>query len=119
MAKRKKMNKTIAGYHILMILSAVDFRFHHKEDLVIRDFLVHEFPFTVDLDVQMEIISRLLPHEWEAHFEICLGDFDTEGSEEDKNKLLDFAVALIKADETITIEENVYVNKLFDAWVPE
>ena len=36
-----KMNKTISGYHILMILSAVDFVFHVNEDLVIRDWLAN------------------------------------------------------------------------------
>jgi hypothetical protein len=59
--ERKRLNTTLSGYHLLMILSAVDFRFHPKEDLVIKDFLVSEFPFTIDLDKQMEVISRLLP----------------------------------------------------------
>jgi hypothetical protein len=117
--KRKKMNKTVAGYHLLMILSAVDFRFHVAEDLVIRDFLVEEFPFTIDLDHQMEIISFLMPDEWADHFEQCLHDFEAEGNYEDKHKLLDFAVKLIHADLVITREENEFVDKLFNSWMPE
>ena len=61
------MNKTMAGYHILMILSAVDFRFSPHEDIVIRDYLVQEFPFHVSLDREMLIISNLKPDEWELH----------------------------------------------------
>jgi hypothetical protein len=117
--ERKRLNTTLSGYHLLMILSAVDFRFHPKEDLVIKDFLVSEFPFTIDLDKQMEVISRLLPDEWEAHFDDCMYDFELEGTVEEKTKVLDFAVQLIKADDIITKEENMYVNKLFNAWMPE
>jgi hypothetical protein len=117
--KRRKLNKTIAGYHLLMILSAVDRRFHVEEDLVIRDFLVHEFPFEVDLDNQMEIISGLLPEEWSGHFEQCMHDFEADGTLEDQNKLLDFAVKLIHADKVVTVEENEFVNKIFNSWAPE
>ena len=40
-----RMNKTIAGYHLLMILSAVDFRISGAEDMVIRQYLVDNFGF--------------------------------------------------------------------------
>ena len=40
------MNKTIAGYHMLMILSAVDHKFHIEEEKIIREYLFQEFPFT-------------------------------------------------------------------------
>jgi hypothetical protein len=46
-------------------------------------------------------------------------DFELEGTVEEKTKVLDFAVQLIKADDIITKEENMYVNKLFNAWMPE
>ncbi len=64
-----RLNKAVAGYHMLMILSAVDFRFGSEEDKVIRDYLVQEFPFRVNLDREMEIISNLKPDEWETHFQ--------------------------------------------------
>ena len=114
-----RMNKTIAGYHLLMILSAVDFRISVDEDNVIREYIVEEFPFRVNLDKQMEIISNLRHDEWEAHFQKALDDFYDDSTEEERNSLLRFAIKLTKADNVITKEENHYLNLLFNAWKPE
>lgn len=110
------MNKTIAGYHLLMILSAVDYRFHINEEQIIREYLFHEFPFHVNLDKQMEVISRLKHDEWEAHFIRCMDDFYDDATEEERMHFLRFALELSKADDFITKEENHYLQKLFEAW---
>ncbi len=115
----RRLNKTIAGYHLLMILSAIDFRFTAKEDKVIRDYLVHEFPFHVNLDREMEIISNLKPEEWKSHFLKMMDDFYDDATEEERMKLIDFAIQLTKADKVITKEENDYLNLLFEHWKPE
>lgn len=111
-----RMNKTIAGYHLLMILSAVDFRVGGKEDAVIRQYLAHEFPFHVNLDKQMEVISRLKPDEWEDHFRKAMDDFYDDATPEERKKLIRFALRLAKADDVITREENHYLNLLFEHW---
>jgi len=111
-----RMNKTIAGYHILMILSAVDFRISGAEDMVIREYLVNEFPFNVNLDKQMEVISRLLPEEWESHFLKVMDDFYDDATVEERRNLLQFAIVLAKADNVITHEENHFLNLMFDHW---
>src|ERR1044072_9357229 len=108
-----RMNKTIAGYHLLMILSAVDFRIGEKEDHVIRKYLVEEFPFRVNLDKQMEVISRLRPDEWEGHFLKAMDDFYDDATPEERTSLLDFAVQLATADNVVTKEENHYLTHLF------
>jgi hypothetical protein len=113
------MNKTMAGYHILMILSAVDFRFKVEEDIVIREYLVHEFPFQVSLDREMAIISNLKHDEWESHYLKAIDDFYDDSTKEERLKLLDFAVQLCKADHVITKTENHYLNLLFEAWEPQ
>ena len=110
------MNKTIAGYHLLMILSAVDFRISAAEDKVIRDYLVTEFPFRVNLDREMGIISHLRPDEWESHFLKAMDDFYDDATEEERNNLLKFAINLAKADNVITKEENHYLDLLFEHW---
>jgi hypothetical protein len=110
------MNKTIAGYHLLMILSAVDFRVTGEEDMVIRQYLVEEFPFQVNLDRQMAVISHLRPDEWEAHFLKAMDDFYDDATEEECKKLIRFALKLAKADNVITKEENHYLNLLFEQW---
>jgi Tellurite resistance protein TerB len=111
-----RMNKTIAGYHLLMILSAVDFRISGAEDMVIREYLVNEFPFNVNLDKQMEVISRLRPEEWEGHFLKAMDDFYDDATVEERRNLLQFAIILAKADNVITHEENHFLNLLFDHW---
>lgn len=111
-----RTNKTIAGYHLLMILSAVDARFHVEEDKIIRDFLVQEFPFQVNLDKQMEQISALRPEEWEAHFLHYMDDFYDDSTPEERHDFLQFALSLTKADKVITVEENHYLQLLFEHW---
>ncbi len=111
-----RLNKTIAGYHLLMILSAVDFRVGPAEDKVIRDYLVQEFPFRVNLDREMAIISNLRPEEWEGHFRKMMDDFYDDATEEECNSLIQFALELTKADNVITREENRYLNMLFESW---
>lgn len=114
-----RLNKTIAGYHLLMILSAVDFRVSAEEDIVIRDYLVSEFPFHVNLDREMAIISNLKPEEWEPHYLKMMDDFYDDATEQERNKLIRFAIELTKADNVITREENHYLNLLFENWKPE
>ena len=111
-----RMNKTIAGYHLLMILSAVDFRVTGAGDLVIRQYLTEEFPFNVNLDRQMEVISRLRPDEWEAHFLKAMDDFYDDATPEERKNLIKFALRLAGADNVITKEENHYLNLLFGQW---
>lgn len=114
-----RLNKTIAGYHLLMILSAVDYRFSAAEDEVIRAYLVEEFPFRVNLDDQMAVISNLRPQEWEAHFLKVMDDFYDDATETERHSLLQFAVQLSRADQVVTKEENHYLNLLFEHWNPE
>ncbi len=114
-----RLNKTIAGYHILMILSAVDFRFVIEEEIIIKEFMLHEFPFQLNLDKQMEVISNLLPTEWEAHFRACLDDFYDDATEVERTQFIKFALELAKADDIITKEENKFLEILFDTWLPE
>ncbi len=111
-----RLNKAIAGYHLLMILSAVDFRINVAKDMVIRQYLVHEFPIHVNLDKQMEVISRLRPEEWEGHFLKMMDDFYDDATDAERKNLINFAIVLTKADDVITKEENHYLNLLFDQW---
>jgi hypothetical protein len=102
-----------------MILSAVDFRVGAAEDNIIREYIVTEFPFRVNLDKQMEIISSLRHDEWEAHFRKMMDDFYDDATEDERTSLLDFAVKLATADNVVTKEENHYLNLLFENWKPD
>jgi hypothetical protein len=112
----KKMNKTIAGYHILMILSAVDYRFHVNEDLVIRDWLANEFPAKVNLDKEMEIISGLSHSQWDEHFLECVDAYYIDANHQERLDLIDFAKNLVLADELLYKAEHIFFNTLLDVW---
>lgn len=114
-----RSNKAVAGYHLLMILSAVDGTFNTEEDDVIREYLIQEFPMRVDLDDEMDEISSLKPSEWEEHFRKKMDDFYDDATEEELNRFLKFALELTKADAIITKEENEYLNMMFEAWKPD
>jgi hypothetical protein len=111
-----KMNKPIAGYHILMILSAVDGKFSGKEDLVIEKWLEKEMPLHVNLDREMEILSSLKPDDYMIHFQKCMADFYEDSTEKERIELLDYAIKLTKAVKPITHEENIFIDELFNEW---
>lgn len=114
--ERSKSNKTIAGYHLLMILSAIDFRFNPEEDKVIRSYLEQEFPFHVNLDREMGKISNLKPEEWEQHFIIYMNDFYDDATKEELDDFFNFAIRLVKADQIITAKENHFIKLMYNHW---
>jgi hypothetical protein len=110
------MNKTIAGYHILMILSAVDYRFHVKEDLIIRDWLAAEFPAMVDLDKEMEVISSIHPENWDAHFDESIGHYYNDATLQENLDILEFSKKLVLADDVLYKSEHIFFNTFLDVW---
>lgn len=113
---RHKLNKPIAGYHILMILAAVDNKFQVQEDLVIRDWLVEQFPFATNLDKELELISVINQNEFMTHYQLAMNDYFLDSDENERNALIAFAIKLAKSDKVITPEENIFLNELFDKW---
>ncbi len=111
-----KLSKPIAGYHLLMILSAVDNKFHVQEDLVIRDWLLAQFPFKVNLDKELEVISTINPADFMQHFNKAMDDFYMDSDEQERKQLVSFAIKLAKSDRFITKEENLFLNELFEKW---
>jgi hypothetical protein len=114
--KKRKLNKSMAGYHILMILSAVDFRFHIKEELVIKEWIEQEFVLPINFDNELSIISALLPEQWQAHYTQCLHDYWDETSYNEKAAIVNFAEKLILADEILHKAENEFYKLLIRIW---
>ena len=111
-----KMNKPIAGYHILMILSAVDRKISGKEDLVIKKWIEKEMPLRVNLDNEAEKLSAMKEEDYMIHFQKCIADFYEDSTEEERNDLIQYAIKLAKADNNISPEENIFINELFNEW---
>ena len=103
-----KSNKTIAGYHILMILSTVDNKFDSRADSVIREFLSEEAPFPMNLDNELDELILLNDEDLKNHFIKKVDDFHDDSTPQERTELLEFAKKLIRADEEITAEENKF-----------
>ncbi len=112
----QKSNKSIAGYHLLMILSAVDDEFASEEGIKIQQYLAEEFPFRIDLDNEIDAIARLKRAEWKAHFEFHAKCFLEDSVEKERKDFLAFAKSLIKADEQVSSDEHQFYTHLKTLW---
>lgn len=117
--KTYKLNKPVAGYHLLLMLSEVDGEFPESEGKIIVRYLEENFPFYVNLDEEIQFLSTLPKADYMEHFETAMNDFYEDSTPEERDQFLDFAVKLVKADDKITKDENLYLNRLFAAWAPE
>lgn len=115
----KKSNKSIAGYHLLMILSAVDGVFAPEEGLFIQQYLAEEFPFKMDLDDELDVIATLHTDEWEAHFNFHAECFLEDSEESERESFIKFAKSLIKADDKVDDMEHKFYKKLKSIWKME
>ncbi len=111
-----KMNQAIAGYHILMILSMVDDAFSPREDKLIADYLQENFPFRIDLDREIAILSELEKDHYMIHFQKAMDDFYEDSTPEERSNLMKMAIRLIKADRHINPNESLFLDELFNEW---
>ena len=111
-----KSNKSIAVYHLLMILSAVDNEFAPAEGLKIQEYLAEEFPFRMNLDDELDIIASLRPEEWKDHFEFHAKCFLDDSTPEERENFKEFAKSLIKADDEVSEKEHQFYSLLKNHW---
>lgn len=108
--------RTKSGYHLLMILTNVDGKVNASEDMVVRDWLTSSFPLQVNLDEEMALISELKREDYLPHFQRHMDLFYQHSTPAERLEFLQLAMNLIKADGTITREENIFFDILFEAW---
>ncbi|MBW8360137.1 MAG: TerB family tellurite resistance protein [Weeksellaceae bacterium] len=112
----QKSNKSIAGYHLLMILSAVDNEFSPEEGLKIQEYLAEEFPFRMNLDNELDVIASLQQEEWKDHFEFHARCFLDDSEESERAHFIEFAKSLIKADDEVSENEHRFYSLLKNLW---
>lgn len=112
----QKSNKSIAGYHLLMILSSVDGEFAPEEGLKLQEYLAEEFPFKINLDNELDVIATLQPEQWKDHFEFHARCFFDDSTPEERTAFAGFAKSLIKADEEVTEREHQFYKLLKTIW---
>ncbi|PZU79323.1 MAG: hypothetical protein DI529_17545 [Chryseobacterium sp.] len=112
----RKSNKPIAGYHLLMILSAVDGIFKPEEGVKVQEYMAEEFPFRLNLDDELETILQLKAEEWQNHFEFHAKCFEEDSTEKERKDFIQFAKSLIKADNEVSDEEHHFYTRLKNIW---
>lgn len=113
------MSRAVAGYHMLMILSAVDGKFNGKEDKVIREYMEENYGGLLDLEHEMSVISALPSEDYAIHFNDAMNSFYIHSTKKERNHFLDMATRLVAADKEISPKENLFLNELFNAWEEE
>lgn len=113
------MNKITAGYKMLMILANVDGQHLEQEHALIIKYLGNSFdPRTVEATIKSEKvrIQALSQDSQMVEFREAMNYFFSNSSAAERSAFLQLAMDLIKSDEHISNEENIFINKLFDAW---
>lgn len=111
-----KMNKTEAGFHLLMILSKADGKIEKAESHVLLDFLEKNFRQTIDLVKEQAFLNAFPVTEIMPHFIEIAEHFFKITSNSERNKLLQFAMKVCMADSKMENQENKFINALYDAW---
>jgi len=117
--EERKLSKAEAGYQMLQILSAVDGQFSADEDIIIRKFLVDNSLTDYQMEEETEVISMLAPEDYILYFHKAMDDFYEDSTADERTRFLDYAVQLVKADNRISHDENIFLNQLFDTWEHE
>lgn len=111
-----KIDRSVAGYHMLVILSEVDGYFDTAEKKIISQYIKDNTPSLVNLEVQDRILSTLPKELYMEHFEKVANDFYWQSTPEERNGFINFAFKLVKADKNISKEENKYIDALYNIW---
>jgi uncharacterized tellurite resistance protein B-like protein len=112
----KKMNKTEAGFHLLMILSLADGSIQRAESSVILDFLEKNFHEPIEIIKEQAFLRALPEDERKNHLHETAEHLYKITNEDERHKLIEFAMKVVMADDKMEHEENSFINALFDAW---
>lgn len=113
------MSRAVAGYHMLMILSAVDGKFNKKEGKVIRSYMDENYGGLVDFEIELLAINNIPQEDYAIHFNNAMNDFYMHSTKTERNHFLDIAIRLVTSDKKISPKENLFLNELFSAWEEE
>ncbi|MES2380442.1 MAG: TerB family tellurite resistance protein [Bacteroidota bacterium] len=110
------MNKTEAGFHLLMIISKVDGKIEKAESNVLLDFLEKSFRQPIDLIKEQAFLMAYPMDDMMDHFIETAEQFFKISTSNERNKILQFAMKICMADNKMENGENKFINALYDAW---
>jgi hypothetical protein len=112
-------NKATSGFHLLMILSHVDGNFTNEESEIAARYISKFFGNDFQIEKESGFLKSLDKKDYFRHFKKCMDSFYSKSSSHDRSELIRYAIDMVKADNKITSEENVYLNELLSGWEPE
>jgi len=113
------MSRAVAGYHMLMILSAVDGIFNGEEEKVIREYMDENYGGLLDHEHETGVVTAIPAEDYAIHFNNAMNDFYIHSDKNERIHFLDMATRLVAADKKISSKENLFLNELFNAWEEE
>jgi uncharacterized tellurite resistance protein B-like protein len=111
-----KFNQSIAGYHMLMILSEVDGYFDDSEKTIIEEYIKENFEIPINLETENRVLSTLPKELYMEHFQKVANDFFWDSTPEQRIDFINFAFKLVNADKKLSKEENLYIDALYQQW---
>jgi uncharacterized tellurite resistance protein B-like protein len=109
-------NKSLAGYHILMILAELDGKVSEKQLKVITEYTKLNFDFLTNLNQETILLNNLPKALYKEHFYKVATDFYVQSNHEERVKFLDFVMKVILSDKLVSKKENYFLNELFNLW---
>lgn len=111
-----KLNKTEAGFHLLMGLSLADGQVQKAESTVILDFLEKHFKDNIEIIKEQAFLRALPSEELNGHLHEVANQLYKLTTPEERNKLIEFAMKVVMADKKMEAKENKLINSIYDAW---
>jgi len=116
------MDKITAGYKMLLILANADGEHETLESEIIKTYLGDEFEAAFSklvIEAEISRYSALNHTQLVQEFDFAMHSFYRNSSKAERTAFLQYAMNLIKADATISREENEFIDHLFEAWETE
>lgn len=110
------LSKTLAGYHLLMIIASVDGNVVKEEEKVIRKYVKLNYSFLSNLDEETAMLSNLPQELYFNHFCKVAIDFYGQSTLKERMDLIHFVMKVILADKNVSVQENRYLNELYNLW---
>jgi len=111
-----KMNKTEAGFHLLMGMSMADGQLQKVESSVILEFLEKNFKDNIEIIKEQAFLRALPAEELTTHLQEVAGQLFKITTAEERDKLIAFAMKVVMADKKMEKTENSLINAVYDAW---
>ena len=110
------MNKTEAGFHLLVMLSLADGSTQPVEANIILEFLNREYALPLDLNKEQEFIKMMPEEEIHTHFSEVCSRFYSLSNKEERRNLVDFAMQIVMSDRKRNETEDMLINVLLHSW---